>query len=185
LVEDKFIIENQDKMKRFEADAGAGSQPDSVHVGRGPSFIVVYDTRSFARNRDGHPMVFTLLASTDPLQAEIAEEVARQWRELDIQVTVVLSSPLDVRNALEQRNYQAALVELALPGDPDPYPLWHQTQITTGQNYAGLNDRELSEVIETARITLDPARRAELYYRFQEMFADQVPAILLYHPIYT
>jgi peptide/nickel transport system substrate-binding protein len=138
-----------------------------------------------ARNKGGHPLVFTLLTSTDPLQTAIAEEVARQWNELDLQVTVVTASPLDVLDALERRDYQAALVELDLAGDPDPYPLWHQTQITMGQNYAGLDHRQISEIIETARITVDPTQRAVLYHQFQELFAEEVPAILLYHPIYT
>lgn len=140
---------------------------------------------AFARNKEGQPLVFTLLASTDPLQTAIAEEIARQWRELDLQVTVVLSSPLGVRDALERRDYEAALVEIALPGDPDPYPLWHQTQITSGQNYAGFDHRQMSEIIETARIVVDPAQRAELYHQFQRLFVEEVPAILLYHPIYT
>jgi len=141
---------------------------------------------TLVRRKDGRPLEFSLLTSTDPLQAAVAEEVARQWNDgLGLRVTVVLSTPLDVQDALERRDYQAALVELALPGDPDPYPLWHQTQITRGQNYAGLDHRQISEVIETARITVDPAKRAELYRQFQELFSQEVPAILLYHPIYN
>jgi ABC-type transport system substrate-binding protein len=32
---------------------------------------------------------------------------------------------------------------------------------------------------------IDHGRRAELYSQFQEVFANHVPAILLYQPIYT
>ncbi|MBC7226340.1 MAG: peptide ABC transporter substrate-binding protein [Thermoflexales bacterium] len=128
---------------------------------------------------------FTLLSSTDPVQVAVAQEVARQWQAVGVYVTTVAVPPLELRDRLERRDYQAALVELALPGNPDPYPLWHQTQITTGQNYAGLDHRRISEVIETARITVDPARQAVLYREFQELFADEVPAILLYQPVYT
>lgn len=128
---------------------------------------------------------FTLLSSTDPIHVAVAQEVARQWQAIGVDVYVVVVPPLDLRDELERRDYQAALVELALPGNPDPYPLWHQTQITTGQNYAGLDHRRISEVIETARITTDPTRQAALYREFQELFADEVPAVLLYQPIYT
>lgn len=140
---------------------------------------------TLVRSRDNVPLAFTLLASTDPVQTAVAQEVARQWAEIGVQATVVTASPLDVRAALEQRNYQAVLVELDLPGDPDPYPLWHQTQITTGQNYAGLDHRRISEVLEAARINVDPAQRIALYREFQDLFTQEVPAILLYHPIYT
>jgi peptide/nickel transport system substrate-binding protein len=137
------------------------------------------------RSHNGQPLSFTLLVSTDPIQTAVAQEVARQWGALNVQATVVVSAPLEVRDALEQRNYQAALVELALPGDPDPYPLWHQTQITVGQNYAGFDHRQISEIIETARIVSDPAQRKALYAQFQDLFTQEVPAVLLYYPFYT
>jgi len=128
---------------------------------------------------------FTLLSSTDPVQVAVAQEVARQWQAIGVYVNAVAVPPLELRDRLERRDYQAALVELALPGNPDPYPLWHQTQIAGGQNYAGLDHRRISEVIETARITVDPTHQAALYREFQELFADEAPAILLYQPIYT
>ncbi len=137
------------------------------------------------RSKGEQALSFTLLASTDPVQTAVAQEVARQWREIGVNASVVSLPPLELRDALERRDYQAALVELALPGNPDPYPLWHQTQIASGQNYAGLDHRRISEIIETARITVDPARQAVLYREFQELFADEVPALLLYQPIYT
>ncbi len=128
---------------------------------------------------------FALLSSTDPVQMAVAQEVAHQWEAIGVYVSVIAVPPLELRGRLERRDYQAALVELALPGNPDPYPLWHQTQIASGQNYAGLDHRRISEVIETARITVDPTRQVALYREFQELFADEIPAILLYQPIYT
>jgi peptide/nickel transport system substrate-binding protein len=140
---------------------------------------------ALARNNSGTPFVFTLLASTDPVHSAMADEVARQWGELNIQVTVVTTSPVGLRSALESRDFDAALIDLAMAGDPDPYPLWHQTQISTGQNYAGFNHRRISEIIETARVIVNQEQRVALYQEFQDLFADEVPALLLYHPIYT
>jgi peptide/nickel transport system substrate-binding protein len=137
------------------------------------------------RLNNGQPITFTLLASTDPFQAALAEEIARQWREVGAGVAVETVSPLALRDALEQRDYQAALIEFAVPGDPDPYPLWHQSQITIGQNYAGLDHRQISEILETARIIVDQEQRGALYRDFQDLFTTEVPAILLYHPMYT
>lgn len=140
---------------------------------------------AFARNKEGRPLAFTLLASTDPLETAVAEEIARQWNEIGVQATVETTSTLDLREALEAREYEATLVELALPGDPDPYPLWHQTQITRGQNYAGLDHRRISEIIETARTIVNREQRIQLYQEFQQQFAQEVPALVLYHPVYT
>jgi len=76
-----------------------------------------------------------------------------------------------------------------LSNDPDQYENWHQTQIPTGavqgQNYSGLNDRDISEALESARKTNDQGKRTELYRRFQELFTDRVPGMLLFYPVYT
>jgi peptide/nickel transport system substrate-binding protein len=57
--------------------------------------------------------------------------------------------------------------------------------VESGQNYSGYSDRLTSELLEQARITTDLAQRARLYQRFQSRFADQVPALLLYYPVYN
>ena len=88
---------------------------------------------------------------------------------------------------LEPRLYQAALVDLNLLGqhDPDPYPFWHQSQITGGQNYAKWDDRQASEYLEQARITVDLEERNRLYRNFQVRYSNEQPAILLWYPVYT
>lgn len=138
--------------------------------------------------KEGRPLSFSLLVADDPTRLAVAQEVARQWKQLGIQVNVepVLSGLLHER--LTPRHYQAALVDmdLAWTGDPDPYTFWHQTQIDPpGQNYAGYDDRDMSELLEAARLITDQEERREYYYEFQQLFAQDVPALLLYHPVYT
>ncbi|MGH2605966.1 MAG: peptide ABC transporter substrate-binding protein, partial [Anaerolineales bacterium] len=54
-----------------------------------------------------------------------------------------------------------------------------------GQNYSGFNDRNTSIWLEQARTTPDLGKRAELYRSFLHRFQDQVPALLLYYPVYN
>jgi peptide/nickel transport system substrate-binding protein len=131
------------------------------------------------------PLAFTLLTSSEPERTAVAQALADQWASTGITVTVAAASPLEVREALESRGFEAILIHLDLRGDPDPYPFWHQTQIEDGQNYSGFDHRRLSEVIEQARVIIDRDRRLQLYYEFQEIFVQQVPALPLYVPIYT
>jgi len=100
-----------------------------------------------------------------------------------VQVTVVPVRNI-VRNFLATRQFQVALTETLLDGDPDPFPLWHQSQANVGQNFTGWEDAEASQWLEQARTTTDRARRLELYRRFQERFVEELPAIMLYHPAY-
>ena len=134
----------------------------------------------------GDQMVaFTLIASAEPQRVRVARLLAEQWDSLGISVTVAVSSPLQVREALETHSFDAILVHKRLPGDPDPYPFWHETQIEDGQNYGGLVHRRISETLEQARVTGNPERRKTLYYEFQELFLEEVPALPLYVPVYT
>jgi peptide/nickel transport system substrate-binding protein len=69
--------------------------------------------------------------------------------------------------------------------DPDPYPFWHQTQTPNGQNYSQLNDRAISELLEDARTQINREERARLYRTFLYRFMYQLPALFLWHPVYS
>ncbi len=137
------------------------------------------------RHKKGQRLAFTLLTSSEPERIGVAQRIAEQWTAIGVTVTVKTASSLDVREALEKHDFEAILVHLALPGDPDPYPFWHETQVENGQNYAGFIHRHTSEIIEQARVITNRERRRKLYYEFQEIFAQEVPALLLYVPVYT
>ncbi len=143
------------------------------------------------RDRDRMQLAFTLITPDDATRVALARAIAQQWQAIGVRATVqVVPTSLLVSQVLRPRQFDAVLYEWrTLSNDPDQYENWHQTQIPDatgrGQNYSGLNDRDISEVLETARRTHDQGKRIELYRRFQELFAERVPALLLYYPIYT
>jgi peptide/nickel transport system substrate-binding protein len=110
--------------------------------------------------------------------------VASQWRDLGVQVSVQPVRNL-VRDFLAPRQFQVALVENLIDGDPDPYPIWHRSQLVVpGQNYTGFDNKEASDWLEAARMTSDRVKRHELYRQFQDVFAEELPALTLYYPTY-
>jgi len=117
----------------------------------------------------------------------IAESIQINWMKLGVEVSLEALTYAELIADLEDRDYQAALVDLNLTSmpDPDPYPFWHQTQATGGQNYSMWDDRQASEYLEQARIILNTGDRARLYRNFQVRFSDQIPALPLYYPVYT
>ena len=136
------------------------------------------------RLKNSVPLSFTLLAPAD--QADMARVIASQWRVIGVSAQV---QPVQVglaSNFLQARQYQAALANIVLDTpDPDPYPFWHETRASAGQNYSQFKDRDMSEILESARRAVDPAKRTELYHRFARMFNEAVPSILLYYPLYS
>jgi len=140
------------------------------------------------RQKNGKALNFTLLVPDDRISVQIGNLAVSNWEQLGIQVTldVLPSATLQSEN-LFNRRFDAMLVNLSLLGapDPDPYPFWHQTEIDTGQNYSGYDNRRISELLEQARVTKSLAERSNLYASFQAHFVDQTPALLLYHPVYS
>ncbi len=137
------------------------------------------------RNRVGDSLAFSLLVADEPEDIAVGQLLAEQWERLGISVTVQ-AVPALVRNAaLESHDYEVVLAHFVLPGDPDPYPFWHETQTPVGQNYAGFRHRRISEIIEEARITGNREKRRSLYQEFQRLIMEEVPAFPLYVPVYT
>ncbi len=140
------------------------------------------------RTKEGTAMKFEMVYPDQGAFPDIAKEIQQNWKDLGVEVTLkgVAYSDL-VKNFLQPRTYDAALVDLnfSRSPDPDPYPFWHQTQITGGQNYAKWDDRQASEYLEQARITTDLGERAKRYRNFQVRFTSEMPALPLYYPVYT
>jgi peptide/nickel transport system substrate-binding protein len=134
--------------------------------------------------KNGEPIAFTLLIQDDTTRRAVAEAIAKQWRDLGVQVTVQPVRNL-LRDFLTPRQFQVALVDTLVDGDPDPYPIWHRSQtVVPGQNYTGWDNKDVSDWLEAARTTTDRTKRYDLYRQFQDTFAEELPALPLYYPTY-
>ena len=140
------------------------------------------------RTKDEIKLAFEMVYPDREPYPAIAEQIRSDWERLGIQVSLVAVPYEDLlAGYLEPRNYQAALVELnfSRSPDPDPYPFWHQAQKTNGQNYSGWDDRQVSEYLEQARVTVDYNERLKRYRNFQVRFMAELPALPLFYPVYT
>jgi peptide/nickel transport system substrate-binding protein len=149
---------------------------------------VIPSEGSTVREKEGVALSFTMLYPDDATHFAIAEAIQKNWADLNVEVILEAVSYKElVQERLEARDYQAALVDLNLSGspDPDPYPFWDQAEASGGQNYSQWDSRVASEYLETARVTTDLAERARLYRNFQVVFNDELPALMLFNPVYT
>ncbi|MBN2148698.1 MAG: peptide ABC transporter substrate-binding protein [Anaerolineales bacterium] len=139
-------------------------------------------------NEEGLALSFELLYPDDATHQAIAVAVQQDWAQIGVEVTLK-AVPYDelVTNYLDTRQYQAALADINLSRspDPDPYPFWHQAQISGGQNYSKWDDRSASEFLEQARVTTDMEERTRLYNNFQVRFNQELPALPLFYPVYS
>lgn len=150
-------------------------------------YVLASDSEA-VRKKDDIGLRFSLLYPDDEQHQVLAEFIQAHWTALGAEVTLE-PAPYNVllRDRLDQRDYQAVLVDLNLSRspDPDPYPFWDQAQATGGQNYTQWENRVASEYLESARVTVNLLERAKYYRNFQIIFQQDLPAIPLYYPIYT
>jgi len=150
-------------------------------------YVVTGDTNP-VRTKNDVQLKFVLSYPDDELHRQVAEMIKADWKALDIDVTLeAVPAEKFVSDKLESHAYQAALVDIDLSSspDPDPYPFWDQGQIAGGQNYSQWNDRTVSDTLEQARVSTSLVERTRLYHNFQYLFADQLPALPLYYPVYN
>lgn len=130
---------------------------------------------------------FSILVPDDPVVAALAQEIAAQWSQVGV-VATVEAVPLDVyRQRLDDGQFDTAIVEMGLgnSADPDVYDFWNQGQYPDGENLAGVDDRQISILLERARRDPYGVNREQDYRQFQQEFAEKAIAIPLYHPLFT
>ncbi|MBU0511306.1 MAG: peptide ABC transporter substrate-binding protein [Chloroflexi bacterium] len=172
----------------YEGISRVEFDPDqAVNMLREAGYTIPAEGGSVRANEDGF-LSFTLVYPEGEQYTALAEAIQQGWADLGVRVAL-RAMPYEelVADHLDTRLYEAALVDLNLTHspDPDPYPFWHQTQSTGGQNYSLWNDRQASEYLEQARIIVDPAERTRLYRNFQVRFTNELPALPLFYPMYT
>lgn len=163
--------------------------PDAaIKILREAGYTIPAAGGSVRTNEEGQSLNIELIYPQDASYEPFAQAIASDWRAIGVGVELIPMSYEDVVSAyLDPRAYQAALVDLnfSRTPDPDPYPFWHQAQITGGQNYARWDDRQASEYLEQARIEVDITERTRLYNNFQVRFASELPSLPLFYPIYN
>lgn len=128
------------------------------------------------REKDGRPFRFRLSYPTTTKEWErIAVFVQSGLREIGVEAVL---EPLEwavFRERTRAGRFEAMMSGRQLDPDPDPYDLWHSSQVQGGANYAGLADRELDRWLDEARETHDREARRRVYFLVQKRLHDLQP----------
>lgn len=141
------------------------------------------------RERDVRSLELTLITHHIPeMWVTLAHRIKQQLAPLGIVLRVIVLEDSEAFNQrIRERDYDLLLYGWRQLGrDPDEFALWHSSQIgPTGWNLSSLDNQAIDQLLQKGRTTLDRERRTQLYWRFQEQFLQEVPAIPLYYPVHT
>jgi peptide/nickel transport system substrate-binding protein len=138
------------------------------------------------RAKAGQPLALSLITDGAADRLATAQEIARQWGALGVKVAVEQLDAAELNKRLEEHNFTLALHGWQRLGpDPDVYSLWHSSQAARGENYAGLSDDQIDELLDNARHDMDIPARSASYAAFQERWVELAPSITLYQPLFV
>jgi peptide/nickel transport system substrate-binding protein len=127
-------------------------------------------------DREGKPFQLALLVTagsrTSSDQAQVFQEALRR---IGVHLDVRPVEEAGFYDLVLKHNYQAAFLSWVNEPDPDPYGLFHSSQIAEGMNVIGYKSEEADQLMAEARSELDPARRTDLYHQLHEVLARDQP----------
>lgn len=136
--------------------------------------------------KDGRPFEFTLLVNQGNLSRLLAAQIIqRQLSQIGIKVNIrVMEWTTLIHQFIDTRRFEAVILGWATGPDPDLYDIFHCSKIKSpGLNFVSYCNPKLDRLLEEGRYTLNKEKRKKIYYKVQEILAEDQPYTFLYIPM--
>ncbi|MEC9493322.1 peptide-binding protein [Flexistipes sp.] len=133
--------------------------------------------------KNGKEFSFTLMTNQgNSNRSKIAEIVQQSWEKLGIRVEIrVIEWATLINEYIDKRNFDALVMGWSIPLEPDLYNVWHSSKCKNENlNFICYQNEQLDKLIEKARLTFDMEKRKQLYFKAQEILAEDQPYTFLY-----
>lgn len=136
-------------------------------------------------DKDGRAFEFEIVTNHgNALRKKTAEIIQQRLAKVGITVKLRLVEWSSfINNFINKRAFDTCILGWSLGIDPDQYEIWHSSK--TGEhefNFISYNNPEVDDILDRARKTFDREERKRLYYRFQDILAEEQPYTFLYVP---
>jgi len=136
--------------------------------------------------KEGRPFEFTLLTNQGNLSRLLAAQIIKEeLAKIGIRVNIrVLEWTTLIHQFIDKRRFQAVILGWTTGPDPDLYDIFHSSKVKSpGLNFIGYENKEVDRLLEEGRYTLDREKRKRIYYKLQEILAEDQPYTFLYIPM--
>lgn len=138
------------------------------------------------RTKNGKTLKFNLVSRTNTEYSAVIQGLQEQWKELGVDVQVVLQGEQELQSTVAQHSYDALLYAVSIGPDPDVFAYWHSSQAdvrsATRLNFSEYESEIASQSLEAGRTRSDDKTRAVKYSAFVRQWQKDVPALALYQP---
>lgn len=137
-------------------------------------------------DRDGIPFSFTVLTNQgNSLRDKTAQIIQYRLRQVGIDMKIrQLEWTAFINDFIDKRRFEAVILGWTLGQDPDIFDIWHSSKTGPKQlNFIGYKNPELDKLLVAGRRTFDQEKRKEIYFKIQEILAEDQPYTFLYVPM--
>ncbi len=145
--------------------------------------------RGIRHNAKGEPLRLEIMTTAGNRSRELVQQVLQsQWKQLGIDVRIK-NQPARVffGQTVTERRF-SAMAMFAWISSPESVPrtTLHSDHVPTadnnwaGQNYTGFKNAEMDRLLEDIEVELDREKRAKMWERLQEIYAEELPVLPLY-----
>ncbi|MCR6631367.1 MAG: peptide ABC transporter substrate-binding protein [Magnetospirillum sp.] len=141
------------------------------------------------RNAQGEPLALELGTTAGNRSRELVAQVLQaQWRRIGIEVRLKVEPPRVFFGDTVTRRKFPHLVLFAWYSAPESVPrtTLHSSMIPSeknnwaGQNYGGVSNPRMDELIDAIEVELDRPKRVALWRELQQIYAEELPALPLF-----
>ena len=89
--------------------------------------------------------------------------------------------PAVAGKTFDEGGFDMLFIGYAMGTDPDPYTLYHSSQVPPGQNYYNWENAENDQLCEKIKVTVDETQRLEYVRQWQALAFEELPSITLHY----
>ncbi len=136
-------------------------------------------------DKNGKIFEFTIMTNQGNLsRLKAAQIIQKRLGEVGIKVKIrVIEWASFINEFIDKKRFEAVILGWSTGIDPDQYDIWHSSKTGPKElNFISFKNKEVDKLLEQGRLTFDREKRRKIYFKFQEILAEEQPYVFLYIP---
>jgi peptide/nickel transport system substrate-binding protein len=130
--------------------------------------------------KDGKRFEFELIYGQVPIWTTLAMNLRENLRKIGVNMEIRMLEWSALSERLKNGNFDGLIFGWSLATDPDPFDIFHSSQIKKGINYGSFSNAVADDLMVKARTIFDINERQRLYHQLHKIFHEEQPYTYLF-----
>jgi len=133
--------------------------------------------------KEGRRFAFTVITNAgNETRAKVAAIIQQNLAAVGVKMEIrTLEWAAFINEYIDKRKFDAVILGWGIGIDPDQFDIWNSKKTGPKElNFIGFANEEVDRLLEEGRRTFDMEKRRKVYFRFQEILAEEQPYVFLF-----